>query len=258
MDFEGFPDPQINHHKTGEVDWKRFKSFKHILRVYAKVYRGIEIWRNSKSTVNKVEKSKYNTLTAVHVRKAKQYLIKHKQNECYKNELEKLQKGKAVNYGKCRSFRLYLDEHGIIRCKGRFECSPTMKDINFPILYGTKHTLTDLMLWNIHEKENCPGYSYALHKIKKDMYFPRFKITLRKTFNSCAKCLKYKARAYIYPGNPPLPEFRTEAKTPFEYSGLDYAGPFLIQSHDFAGKVWICLFTCLVTRACHLKIVPDN
>ena len=31
IDFEGFPDPQINHHKTGEVDWKRFKSFKHIL-----------------------------------------------------------------------------------------------------------------------------------------------------------------------------------------------------------------------------------
>ena len=56
IDFEGFPDSQINHHKIGEVDWKRFKSFKHILRVYAKVYRGIEIWRKSKSTLNKVEK----------------------------------------------------------------------------------------------------------------------------------------------------------------------------------------------------------
>ena len=90
------------------------------------------------------------------------------------------------------------------------------------------------------------------------MYLPKFNITLRKTFNSCAKCLRHKARAYIYPGNPSLPEFRAEAKTPFEYSGLDYAGLLLIQAHDFAGKVWICLFTYLVTRACHLVIVPDN
>ena len=33
IDFEGFPDSQINHHKIGEINWKRFKSFKHVLRV---------------------------------------------------------------------------------------------------------------------------------------------------------------------------------------------------------------------------------
>ena len=71
IDFEGFPDPQINHHKTGKVDWKRFELFKHFLRVYAKVYRGIEIWRKSKSTLNKVEKGRTNPLTALHFRKAK-------------------------------------------------------------------------------------------------------------------------------------------------------------------------------------------
>ena len=42
INFEGFPDSQINHHKIGEVNWNRFKSFKHILRVYAKVYRVIQ------------------------------------------------------------------------------------------------------------------------------------------------------------------------------------------------------------------------
>ena len=73
------------------------------------MYRGIEIWRKSKSTLNKVEKGKINLFTAVQFRKAKQYLIKQMQNECYENELETLQKGKAVYYGKCRSFRLYLD-----------------------------------------------------------------------------------------------------------------------------------------------------
>ncbi|CAL4236309.1 unnamed protein product [Meganyctiphanes norvegica] len=114
------------------------------------------------------------------------------------------------------------------------------------------------MLWNIHRSENCPGYSYAMHRVKRDMYFPKFKITLRKTLNKCAKCRIHKARAYAYPGNPPLPACRTEAKTPFEFCGLDYAGPIDIDSHDFRGQMYICVFTCLVTRACHLVMVPDT
>ena len=188
-DFEGFPNLQTDHYNNEKVNWKGFKSLKHILRVYAKVYRIIEIWRMRRSTLSKVEKNEHTPLTAVHFRKAKQYLIKQMQCECYESELQTLQQGKIVNYGNCKSFRLYLDECGIIRCKGRFEYSPTMKDINFPILYGTKHFFTNLTLWNIHQKENCPGYSYTLHEIKKHMYFPKLKITLKKIFSSCAKCL---------------------------------------------------------------------
>ena len=44
-DPEGFSNIKINQNETGEVNWKRFKSFKHISRVYAKVYRAIEIWK---------------------------------------------------------------------------------------------------------------------------------------------------------------------------------------------------------------------
>ena len=65
-------------------------------------------------------------VTAVHFRKAKLYLVKQMQSECYEKELKTLQQGKAVNYGNCKSFRLYLDDYGIIRCRGRFEHSPTM------------------------------------------------------------------------------------------------------------------------------------
>ena len=151
-DFEGFPNLQTDHYNNEEVNWKGFKSLKHILRVYAKVYRIIEIWRMRRSTLSKVEKHEHTPLTAVHFRKAKQYLIKQMQSECYESKLQTLQQGKIVNYGNCKSFRLYLDKCGIIRCKGRFEYSPTMKDINFPILYGAKHFFKNLMLWNIHQK----------------------------------------------------------------------------------------------------------
>merc|ERR1712055_61344 len=242
------------------IDWSKWNSFRDILRAYARIFVAVDAFKQKLQHKCK-EAFNYSTimpLTALHFRKSKLLLVKQMQLECFPCELQLLCKGKAVKKGKCRNFGLHLDKDGIIRCKGRFGNSPSLENINLPILCGTDHHLTKLLLWNIHNKENCPGFSYAIHRIKKELYFPKFKVSVRKTLNNCAKCKIFKSRAYAYPGNPPLPSYRTEAKTPFEFSGLDYAGPFQIKSHDFGGKIWICLFTCLVTRACHLVIVPDN
>ena len=45
----------------------------------------------------------------------------------------------------------------------------------------------------------------------------------------------------------------------FSYTGVDFAGPLTIRVDHVTGswKVWICLFTSLVTRAVHLDIVTD-
>ena len=267
--FEGFSqEPRVENQPTMMnlpennicVDWNHWGSYHDILRVYARVYAAIDSFKFKIRQENRkdFDKSTIRPMTALHFAKAKRFLVQKMQAECYAKELKLLKEGKVVKHGRCRLFGLHLDTYGIIRCKGRYELSPTLKGINLPVLCGTDHKFTKLLLWNIHDKDNCPGYSYAMHRIKKDLYFPKFKISLRRTLENCAKCRIHKARAYAYPGNPPLPAYRTEARTPFEFSGLDYAGPFEIQSHDFDGKIWICLFTCLVTRACHLVMVPDN
>ena len=82
IDFEGFSNTEINQNEAGEVNWKRFKSFKHISRVYAKVYKVIEIWKSYKNKM----KGENNFLTAVHFRKAKLYLVKQMQSECYEKD----------------------------------------------------------------------------------------------------------------------------------------------------------------------------
>ena len=42
---------------------------------------------------------------------------------------------------------------------------------------------------------------------------------------------------------------------PFTHTGVDFAGPLYVKKVN--SKAWICLYTCCVTRAIHLELVPD-
>ena len=53
-----------------------------------------------------------------------------------------------------------------------------------------------------------------------------------------------------------LPQDRTSQAPPFAVTGVDFAGPLF--SVDFPKKkLYVCLFTCAVTRAVHLEITES-
>ena len=53
--------------------------------------------------------------------------------------------------------------------------------------------------------------------------------------------------------------FRVKEDPAFTYTGVDFAGPLYVCGHkDLPQKMWICLFTCYVTRAVHLEVVADQ
>ena len=56
---------------------------------------------------------------------------------------------------------------------------------------------------------------------------------------------------------PPLPTERVSVAAPFMNTGIDYFGPLYIKAKDDTQKVWVCLYTCLVTRAVHLELMQD-
>ena len=43
------------------------------------------------------------------------------------------------------------------------------------------------------------------------------------------------------------------------YTAIDFTGPLYLKgkTESSSNKTWICLFTCCVTRAIHLELVPD-
>jgi len=53
-----------------------------------------------------------------------------------------------------------------------------------------------------------------------------------------------------------LPRFRVDDNAPFSHTGLDFAGPLIVagKNGDLM-KCYVCLYTCLSTRAVHLELV---
>ena len=72
-------------------------------------------------------------------------------------------------------------------------------------------------------------------------------------------CRKLKGLHYWAVPPPPLPEYCVKEAPPFAYSGVDFAGPLHIKVPDGSdsSKVWVALYTCCITRAVHLELVPD-
>ncbi|KAK6764146.1 hypothetical protein RB195_024464 [Necator americanus] len=53
---------------------------------------------------------------------------------------------------------------------------------------------------------------------------------------------------------PPLPKDRVIKSRPFQNVGCDFMGPFTSKTLE---KMYVCLYTCLTTRAVHLEVVEN-
>ncbi|XP_065195639.1 uncharacterized protein LOC135827045 [Sycon ciliatum] len=57
---------------------------------------------------------------------------------------------------------------------------------------------------------------------------------------------------------PPLPKERVQRSEPFYFTAMDILGPLLFSTEGSQpNKLWVCLFTCLSTRAIHLEWMDD-
>ena len=83
---------------------------------------------------------------------------------------------------------------------------------------------------------------------------------VRKIINCCLTCRKLEWRPFQSVPPPPLPEYCVRQSGPFCSTGVDFAGPLYVkQSHiSERQKVGLCLYTCCVTRAVHLDLVPNS
>ena len=177
-----------------------------------------------------------------------------------KNEQYILQK--ELNYEKLKgSLKLFTDDNGFLRLKGRFANSLMDYDRKYPlILRSNDSQFTKLVIADAHEKVLHHGVESTLDNIRSRFWIIKGRKTVKLVLRKCIVCKRYQAKPALPPETPDLPDFRTYISTNcFQVTGLDYAGPLYVKNYerDSASKVYILLFTCASSRAIHLELTPD-
>ena len=104
------------------------------------------------------------------------------------------------------------------------------------------------------------GIKETLTELRTRYWILKGRKLVQSVIQKCVLCKRLEGPPYRGPTPPPLPSFRVEEIPPFNYCGVDFAGPLFVRmerSSPCASKVWICLFTCCSTTAVHLDLVPD-
>ena len=222
-----------------------FSSLERLLRVTALVLKFVKLLK-AKCRGNKEEKPE---LTSEDLEEAELYWIK---------EVQQSLKCKEKFGSWKQQLSLFEDERGVVRCQGRLGNSELTNSAKYPILLDTSHHFTTLVVWSCHNRIMHGGVKETLAELRSNFWVVRGRYFIRKLLFKCVVCRKFEGKPYKAPPPPPLPSCRVKEAPPFTYIGLDYVGPLYVKSTNAEDrKVWICLFTCCVTRAVHFEVVPN-
>ncbi len=159
------------------------------------------------------------------------------------------------------NLRLFHDENGLLRCKGRMENAPLTFETKFPLLLPRDSQLAELFILEAHERVMHNGVKDTLAELRSQYWIVRGRQLVRNVLAKCSICKRVEGRGYEIPKAPPLPKFRLENDYAFLRIGVDYAGLLFFKNiygtdHE-TYKSYILLITCAATRAVHLELVPD-
>ncbi|KAL6722921.1 hypothetical protein Aduo_017989 [Ancylostoma duodenale] len=156
-------------------------------------------------------------------------------------------------------FNAHRSADGLIHCPNRLEYAETSPISAAPILLVPGHPLTTTIVMHHHLENFHSGVHATIASLRTRFFIPSVRSTVAKILRGCIVCKKANCLPYRYPDMPSLPPERVNRFRPFQKVGLDYLGPLYYRdTFHTRGKVWICLFTCMATRAVHLEVVFNN
>ena len=221
---------------------KMLRVFTHVLNFINNLRRKIKRSATTVTTVFEVENRLIKAVQTAHFPDVKKHLMDRKSSPA----------PNLVN-----QLNLKLDDE-FIKCFGRLQNSSLPLGAKYPILLPNQSHFTTLLLNYYHVINLHAGVNHTLNYCRSKFWIIKGRQKIKKCLNKCVKCKRYQARPISMPSVAPLPNFRVQASTPFQVAGVDYTGHFNVKYRDTTCKVYICLFTCMSTRAIHLELVESG
>jgi hypothetical protein len=235
------------------LDPKRYSNWTRLVRVLGRVRRFIHNTRNSETRVS------YQELLPEELRDAEESIICRAQQDAFSDEYKALKTRKQMP-PKSTLLKLNprLDEQGLIRSDSRLRFAEFLPyDVIFPIILPRGHWVTKLIVKHFHELSNhTAGTNFVLSQLNQRYWIPAAREEIWEWEKECNTCKKKKNKAGAQIMGPLPPSRLRLTYRAFDQAAVDYAGPFqMIQGRGKTrNKCWLCVFTCMSTRAVHLEV----
>ncbi|XP_039443988.1 uncharacterized protein LOC120424032 [Culex pipiens pallens] len=233
--------------------FKRFGEFRKLQRVICYIRRFVQNCRNKKSGQPRTTCA---YVTVPETRAALKSIIWSIQMAALPDEFYLAKTEQASS--QLASLAPIVDEDGLLRVGGRLEHSSLTYEAKHPVILP-RHHVTTLLVRALHVENLHVGPS-GLLAIVRQQYWPlKARNVVRDVTRKCLQCFKANPRR-IEQFMGQLPAERVNVAAPFEYTGVDYAGPVTVKQGKYRPKLtkaYIAVFVCLVTKNIHLELVSD-
>jgi hypothetical protein len=153
-----------------------------------------------------------------------------------------------------------FEKDNVLHCQGRIDEALVDAETKCPIFLPKNDRICVLVVSFLHRLHNHCGRANLLAIVRRKYWIPQGRRTIDWIiFHSdlkCLNCKKFKLKSFQKPEEPNLPKARIQASRPFQKTGVDYFGPLRVKEKENT-KVWVALFTCMVTRCLHLELAMD-
>ncbi|XP_031553331.1 uncharacterized protein LOC116290441 [Actinia tenebrosa] len=232
---------------------KRLSSWLRLTRIQAWIYRFLNncLLPSSKRTRDE--------LTVEEIQDAENRIIKAAQKRAFEAKYSALSSGKPLPItSKLLTLKPRLDDDGVMRSDGRLENAEYLPyDVKYPIILPRKEWVTRLIVRWFHQQGNhTSGTNQTLAMLSSRFWVMQGREEIRECEGECYECRRRKAKA-AQQIIAPLPKIRLKMPLrAFARTAVDFGGPFItIQGRgQRRAKRYLCLFTCLTSRAVHLEI----
>ena len=235
------------------VDPQRYSNWSRLKRVTAWINRFTNNWQKQKGD------RKSGELLTDETKIAEVQLIKWVQRTDFKEEWLALSQGKPIPLrSKLLGMKPMLDENGLIRSDGRLAHAAYLSfDVRYPVILPRKSWVTKLIIKEHHEQGmHACGTNHTLAALSAHSWIVSGREAIREWERECMECRRRKAKACQQIMAPlPLARLETSMRA-FTKTAVDFAGPFVtVQGRGKRRqKRYLCLFTCMTTRAVHLEL----
>ena len=234
------------------LDPTRYSSWTKLIRVSSRVNRFVDNCRLPPNLRRKgpIEPEEIST--------AGRRFIILAQQEAFKEEIRALRAETELPSGsKLLPLRPKADEDGVLRCDGRLCYADSLPwEARYPIILLRSHWVTKLIIKDTHEQNLHGGTNQVLAQLSARYWIISAREAIRGWERECMHCRRRKATP-AKQVMAPLPELRTrKSLRAFNQTSVDFGGPFITKQGrgKTRQKRYLCLFTCLATRAVHLEV----